>query len=48
MLKMMDHLPDYMDHVDCLNHVLNLVVKAEVLGRPEIDNLITIVKKVVS
>ena len=48
MLKMMDHLPDSMDHVDCLNHVLNLVVKAEVLGRPEIDNLITIVKKVVS
>ena len=40
MLGMMAHLPNFMLHVDCLCHVINLTVKDEVLLKPELASLI--------
>ena len=40
MLGMMTHLPNYMVHVDCLCHVINLTVKDEVIVKPEIANIV--------
>ena len=46
MLRMMDFLPNDMEHVGCLNHVLQLVVNDEVLGKPELTGIIANMKAV--
>ena len=39
MIKLMEFMPPRMSHVSCLNHVLNLVIKDEILKKPEIENI---------
>ena len=48
MLKIMDFLDPSIHHCKCLNHVLNTVVKAEILEKPEIKTLIEKARKISS
>ena len=48
MLRMMDFLPNEMEHNDCLNHVLQLVINNEVFEKPEITTIVTHMKAVVN
>ena len=48
MLKMMEFLPNDMEHNSCLNHVLQLVINDEVFEKPEVKNIITNVKAFVN
>ena len=40
MIRMMQFMPDHIDHNNCLNHVLQLTINDEVLEKPEVKNLI--------
>ena len=40
MKKMMNYLPYHFSHGDCINHVLQLVIKDELLEKPSIKNLV--------
>lgn len=44
MLKMMEYLPNSMEHNDCLNHVFQLSINDEILEKPEIKNIIANVR----
>ena len=44
MLKMMDYLPNNMEHCDCLNHVFQLFINDEILQKPEIKNIVANVR----
>ena len=46
MIKMMEYLPNDMEHNDCLNHVLQLSINDEILEKPEIKNIIMNVRAV--
>ena len=48
MLKMMDFLPNDMEHNSCLNHVLQLVINDEVFEKQEVKNIIANVKAFVN
>lgn len=48
MLRMMDFLPNEMEHNDCLNHLLQLVINDEVFEKPEITSIVAHVKAVVN
>ena len=47
MEKMMEFLPDRMSRIPCLNHVLNLVIKDEILKKPEIEKIVLFSRKIV-
>ena len=44
MLRMMDFLPNDMEHNNCLNHVLQLVINDEVFEKPEVKSITSHVK----
>ena len=44
MLKMMEYLPNSMEHCDCLNHVFQLAINDEILEKPEIKNIVANVR----
>ena len=44
MLAMMDHLPNFMKRIDCLCHVINLVIKDEIVQKPQIANILSNVR----
>ena len=46
MLKMMDYLPVHFCHGGCLNHILQLVIKDELLEKPSIKSLIKICRHI--
>ena len=49
MLSIMNWLPDEqeMDNIRCLNHILNFVVRNNILKSPEIKKTIKLVRKVI-
>ena len=46
MIKMMEYLPVHFLHGDCINHVLQLVIKDELLEKPSVKNLIQTCRKI--
>ena len=46
MLKMMEFLPNDMEHLNCLNHVLQLTINDEVFEKPELAGILANVKAV--
>ena len=47
MNKMMEFLPDRMARIPCLNHVLNLVIKDEILEKPEIEKIVLFCRRII-
>ena len=41
-------MPNDMEHIDCLNHVLQLAINDEVFEKPEVTNITANVKAFVS
>ena len=47
MNKMMEFLPDRMSRIPCLNHIMNLVVKDEILEKPEIEKIVLFCRRII-